>query len=119
VLATFWGEVFANRLTVQVVALVDFRNKKRIAAGEEPAAFAELVHNAARTSTSPSAFVPTILPSSKIWSVQKKRLLIGSECLCLQGMELRDFVVDQRGDWSQQFYMDLAGNASESFSYLF
>ncbi|CAE7389185.1 unnamed protein product [Symbiodinium sp. CCMP2592] len=71
--------------------------------------------NRMASSIAESHVVPTILPGSKIWSTEKRRLLIGDEMMMLQGFPIHDlpFVIDL----TQHQLSDLAGNRSSMGDY--
>eukprot|EP00971_Amphidinium_carterae_P352985 6492788-Amphidinium_carterae.3 len=62
------------------------------------------------TSSEPAA-VSTIVPGSKIWSVQHKRLLLGKEVLAIQMMPLELLDVAAKQGVSDHQMADLAGNS--------
>jgi len=64
-----------------------------------------------RRSEEQEVSVPTLVPKSLFWLVQRQRLLLGIEAVRLQGVDLCDLPALEPGKYTASFLHDLAGNA--------
>ena len=106
---SFEDDAWFQTLTAREQELVSFVylcNEKKEKAADR-VLFFDVSQTISRIPSS-TTVVPTLLPHSKLWSVQKERLLIASEYLSLQGF---NFPPVKLQEFSASQLTDLAGNA--------
>ncbi|CAL1135526.1 unnamed protein product, partial [Cladocopium goreaui] len=105
-----WFDTLSLRERENVLFLMNESATNR-AMGRAPLVYGDLYHSANRTPSSGQQEVPTILPSTKLWHLERGRLLLGRELLHLQGIRFNAETMDKL---SETQMTDLAGNAFSS-----
>ncbi|CAK8995070.1 unnamed protein product [Durusdinium trenchii] len=108
--SSVWYDVLPDR-EKEVLCFVNIMNE-RITNVDDKIQYVDISQSATRlpTSTRGSQVTPTILPGSKLWHVGRKRLLLGTELMALQGLPMTEFPENILTTLSQKQCADLAGN---------
>ncbi|CAK9066604.1 unnamed protein product [Durusdinium trenchii] len=108
--ASEWFNILPPR-EKEVLCFVEIMSQQ-ITSSEEKIQFVDISQSASRlpTSTKGSKVTPTILPGSKLWHVERGRLLLGIEMMSLQGLPAGQFKCNILETLSQKQCADMAGD---------